>query len=166
MSFIETPRLLLRTWLPADVEPLAEIYGDPEVTRYLPFGVRSIDQTREAIAKMVADYEREGESLWPVVLKESGVLIGACGLMGARTSPEAELGFAFARAAWGHGYALEAAHATLNFGFSALGKREIGALVQFENKRCIELMHRLEMRFDRVVRANRADLLRYVKHAP
>lgn len=165
MSYIETSRLILRTWLlPADVEPLAAMYGDPEVVSMLPFGVRSVEQTREIIARMVADYEREGLSLWPVVLKSTGALIGTCGLVGSRTDKTAELGFAFGREYWGQGYAFEAARATIDFGLQVLGKREIFALVQPENQRCVRLVNRLGMRFDRVVRAKRRDLLRYVVH--
>jgi [ribosomal protein S5]-alanine N-acetyltransferase len=162
LSFIETDRLLLRSWLPADVEPLAAIYGDPEVVAMLPFGVRDVPQTRDIIARMTADYEREGIALWPVVLKSTGELIGSCGLMGTRGGSVAEIGFAFARAFWGKGFAHEAAQATIEFGRGSLHMREIFALVRFENQRCVALMHRLGMRFDRVVRAKRADLLRYV----
>jgi [ribosomal protein S5]-alanine N-acetyltransferase len=162
VSFIETERLLMRTWLPADVEPLAAIYGDPEVVAMLPFGVRDVEQTRAIVARMTADYERDGLALWPVVLKSTGAMIGTCGLMGPRGERLAEIGFAFARAYWGQGYAYEAARATIEFGRAELGKNQIFALVRFENQRCVGLMHRLEMRFDRVVRAKRADLLRYV----
>lgn len=162
MSFIETPRLLLRTWLPADEAPLAAIYGDPAVVAMLPFGVLDLQQTREKIATMAADYEREGLALWPVVLKSNGELIGVCGLMGKRGESEAEFGIAIARTHWGEGYASEAARATIDFGVGALGKTRIIALVRFENQRCVKLMHRVGMRFDRVVRMRRADLLRYV----
>lgn len=162
MSFIETDRLLMRTWLPADLEPLAAIYGDPDVVAMLPFGVRTLEQTREIIAKMTADYEREGLALWPVVLKSTGELIGTCGLMGTRGDRTAEIGFAFGRAYWGKGYAFEAAGATIELGRKGLGKQQIVALVRFGNERCIRLVNRVGMRFDRVVRARKHDLLRYV----
>ncbi len=154
MSYIETARLLLRTWLPADIAPLAAIYGDTE------------EATRAAVERMSRDYERDGMSLWPVVLKTSGTLIGACGLIGVRDGEQAELGLTLARAYWGEGYAYEAGAATLAFGFATLRARSIVALVGFENARCIRLVNRLGMRFDRVVRERRRELLRYRAERP
>ncbi|HTV91920.1 MAG TPA: GNAT family N-acetyltransferase [Verrucomicrobiae bacterium] len=169
MSYIETERLLLRTWMPSDAAPLAAIYGDPETMQYILTGTKTLEQTREAIAKMVEADERDGCSMWPVVLKESSELIGSCGLMKTEEPGALELGFVFAPAARGHGYALEAARGVLDFAFSQLRARRVIALVHPFNAPSIALVNTLGMPFDRVVRMKRgnrgADVLRYVRYA-
>lgn len=169
MSYIETERLIIRTWMPADVASLAAIYGDAETMQYILSGTKTLEQTREAIAKMVEAHERDGCSMWPVVLKENSELIGSCGLMKTDEDGKLELGFAFAPAARGHGYAIEAARGVLDFGFNQLHARTIVALVHFFNAPSIALAYKLGMQFDRVVRMKRgnrgADVLRYVRHA-
>jgi ribosomal-protein-alanine N-acetyltransferase len=169
VSFIETERLLLRTWLPGDLPALAAIYGDPETMRYILSGTKTPEQTRAAMQAMNDANDRDGCSLWPVVVKESSELIGACGLMSTERSDTFELGFVFAPGARGRGYALEAARASIAYGFDALHAARIVALVDPPNARSIVLLRKLGMSFDRVVRMTRggrgADVMRYVLDA-
>ncbi len=169
MSYIETERLLLRTWMALDAAPLAAIYGDPETMQYILSGTKTLEQTREAIANMAQANERDGCAMWPVVLKTSSELIGSCGLMKTDQPGELELGFVFARSARGHGYAIEAARGVLEFAFHRPDTRSVVALVHPFNAPSIALVNKLGMGFDRVVRMKRgnrgADVLRYVRHA-
>ena len=48
---IETERLLLRPFASGDLDALARINSDPEVVRYLYYGVRGPDELREALAE-------------------------------------------------------------------------------------------------------------------
>ena len=166
MSYIETQRLIVRTWMPNDASALAAIYGDPETMKYILSGTKTLEQTRTAIAEMIAAQERDGCSMWPVVLKENSALIGSCGLMKTDEAHVFELGFAFAPQARGKGYAYEAARGVLAFGFGQIHARSIIALTDPFNTPSIALINKLGMRFDRVVRMKRgqrgADVLRYV----
>jgi [ribosomal protein S5]-alanine N-acetyltransferase len=169
MSYIETERLIIRTWMPADAAPLAAIYGDPETMQYILSGAKTLEQTRDAITKMIEAHEHDGCSMWPVVLKESSELIGTCGLMKTDKDGELELGFAFAKEARGKGYAVEAARGVLDFGWNQLHARTVIALIHPFNAPSIALVYKLGMQFDRVVRAKRGqrggDFLRYIRHA-
>ena len=109
MSYIETERLIVRTWMSGDAPALAAIYGDPETMKYILSGTKTLEQTRALIVQMGEAQERDGCSMWPVVLKESSELIGSCGLMKTERERVLELGFAFAPQARGKGYAYEAA---------------------------------------------------------
>jgi len=166
MSYIETERLIVRTWMPNDASALAAIYGDPDTMKYILSGAKTLEQTRVAIAQMIEAQERDGCSMWPVVLKENSELIGSCGLMKTDEAQVLELGFAFAPQARGKGYAYEAARGVLAFGFGQLRARSVIALVSPFNARAVALVNKLGMRFDRVVRMHRAqrgaDVLRYV----
>ena len=54
----------------------------------------------------------------------------------------------------------------LDYAFGALNLPRVVAFVHPGNARSIALINRLGMRFDRVVRAFRADVMRYVKQRP
>ncbi|MGA7569326.1 MAG: GNAT family N-acetyltransferase [Candidatus Aquilonibacter sp.] len=168
MSYIETERLILRTWMSGDAPALAAIYGDPETMKYILSGTKTLEQTRALILQMAEAQERDGCSMWPVVLKESSELIGSCGLMKTERNDVLELGFAFAPQAHGQGYAYEAAQGVLAFGFQQLHAPSIIALVDPFNAPAVTLVNKLGMRFDRVVRMKRAqrgaDVLRYERH--
>lgn len=151
MSFIETPRLMIRAWMASDGPNLASIYGN------------SPEQAGGVIREMNEEYERLGYGVWPVVLKSSSALIGACGLREVTQISQIELTAAFLRDEWGHGYAHEASSAVLGFGFQELNLGEIVGLVDRENARGIALINRLEMHYDRVIRARHRDLMRYSK---
>jgi RimJ/RimL family protein N-acetyltransferase len=168
MSYIETERLILRTWMSGDAPALAAIYGDPDTMKYILSGTKTLEQTRALIVQMAEAQEHDGCSMWPVVLKESSELIGSCGLMKTERDGVLELGFAFAPQARAQGYAYEAAQGVLTFGFEQLHAPSIIALVDPFNARAVALVNKLGMQFDRVVRMKRArrgaDVLRYERH--
>lgn len=105
-----TPRLTLRTWTAADVEPIAEVWSDPDVMRFA--GAVPRDRIARALAAGLAAQERHGVCLWAVESAEMG-LIGDCGF---HHHPRGlELGYHLARRAWGRGYATEAARAAIAY---------------------------------------------------
>ncbi len=166
MSFIETPRLLLRTWMPSDLAAAARIAADPEVMRGVGAGSPwSSAATAAALERTSADYDRDGIGVWPVVRKLDGCVVGACGLQRAPLDGDVELVCVLARELWGTGSAAEAARAVLDWGF---GERRLARIVAFAHPnvpRAVRFLHRIGMDFDRVVRAYRADLLRYAVRA-
>lgn len=146
---------------------MADIYGDSATMRFFAEGdAWDAARIRATIEAMTQAYEHLSFGVWPVLVKESGSIIGACGLRKSAEGEPIELTAVFGRAYWGCGYAGEAAAAVLDFGFREIGLREIVALVDREDMRGIALINRLEMRYDRVVRAYRRDLMRYVKNGP
>ena len=62
--------------------------------------------------------------------------------------PAVEVGWRLARSAWGHGFATEAAEASLEYGFVALGLEEIVSFTATGNTRSRAVMERLGMRHD------------------
>jgi RimJ/RimL family protein N-acetyltransferase len=161
VSYIETDRLILRTWMPGDVAAWAPIILKEEVHHYLAGPYRHVGDVRAWIARQMEEQDREGFSRWPVVRKSDGVLIGRCGL---HRTPEGdvEIAWVFDSAVWGQGYAREAANAVLRYALTTLHLSKVYALVDPRNERSIVLVNHLGMRFDRVVRAYRRDMLRYV----
>jgi RimJ/RimL family protein N-acetyltransferase len=69
-----------------------------------------------------------------VVERASGELVGDCGLIPLEGSgPEVELGYRFARAHWGRGFATEAARAARDLGFGRFGLERMYVDVDLAN---------------------------------
>lgn len=131
---ITTERLELRPYRPQDVAQIhGLLYGDPEVRR-LTGGVSTLAETWETIERYIDMQRRAGYSYWPVVERATGDLVGEVGLKPLDDEgPEVELGFAFAAAYWGRGYATEAGRAVLDEAFGQLGLEQVFATAREEN---------------------------------
>lgn len=149
-----TERLLLRRWREGDRAQLAAINADAEVARYF---VRRPDRTEtdKLIAGIESHFERHGFGLWaiaPVAEGRADELLGFVGLnvipFASHFTPAVEVGWRLRRSAWGHGYATEAARASLRCGFEQHGLREIVALTVPANDRSRAVMERLGMSRD------------------
>jgi ribosomal-protein-alanine N-acetyltransferase len=148
---LSTPRLRLRRWRTTDRELFAAINADPVVMAHFraPLDRRESDQLIDSIE---AGFERNGFGLWAVEVRESAEFVGFTGLavpsFEAHFTPAVEVGWRLARPAWGHGYATEAARASLAFGFEQLG---LGGVVSFTgvgSVRSRAVMERLGMSRD------------------
>jgi [ribosomal protein S5]-alanine N-acetyltransferase len=133
---LETERLILRTWLLNDLRDFFEIYGDPEVWRYVDAnGVfKSEDVARRSLQKGIAYQQEHGICHWAVVEKSRGRVIGACGFNLFEGGPQLELVYHFARPYWGRGYATEAARACLRYASENLDAPAVVASVDSENQ--------------------------------
>lgn len=150
MPRLRTDRLLLREWRESDLAPWAALNADPEVRRYLP-GVPTREQCDAAVARFQAALEQRGWGFWAVEVRGTGEFIGFTGLDPVEEGQPftgVEAGWRLARAAWGHGYATEAARAALEFGFAELGLPEILAITATGNDRSRAVMRRLGMTHD------------------
>jgi ribosomal-protein-alanine N-acetyltransferase len=151
MTELTTPRLLLRHWRAADLEPFAALNSDPAAMEFLgPCLSRS---ESDALARRAEDaLTRRGFGFWAVEVRESGLFAGFVGLsvpgFEAHFTPCVEVGWRLAPAFWGRGYATEAARACLEFGFRTRGLREIVAFTVRANRRSRAVMERLGMRYD------------------
>jgi [ribosomal protein S5]-alanine N-acetyltransferase len=167
VSFIETERLIIRTWMPRDAEQVEKMFADPDVMRYIGTGGPwKPELTRELIGVMIERYERSGIGVWPVLLKSESRVIGECGLQPLPGSDDIEIAYLFDKPYWGAGYAYEAASAVLEWGFGPHGLQRIVAVIDPANARSIALINRLGMRYEKVVRAYKHDLLKYAKAKP
>jgi len=152
MPEIRTKRLRLRMPGPDDVDVLAAILGDAEVMSFLGIEAGttlSRAETKTTVEKMIEFWERKGFGRWAVIEKESGNIIGLCGLRLLEDVPE--LFYLFARSSWGKGFATEAAHATLRYGFEQMGLPRIVAVIRPANVDSINVVKKIGMRFDKEV---------------
>ncbi|NEV02407.1 GNAT family N-acetyltransferase [Bradyrhizobium uaiense] len=146
-----TPRLLLRPWIDSDRPPFAAMSGDADVMEYLrPLASR--DASDAWIDFQTSHQSSHGFCMWAVESRASGIFMGAVGLLRigfvARFTPAVEVGWRLARPFWGQGFAMEAARASLRFGFEEVRLAEVVAHASIRNVRSRRLMAKLGMRHD------------------
>ncbi|MFL6255104.1 MAG: GNAT family N-acetyltransferase [Pyrinomonadaceae bacterium] len=147
---IQTARLRLRMFTPADFERMCEITRDPEVTRYIGYGhPLSREQTQANLNMIMNAFRRRGYGRWALERRDTGALIGYCGLSSGNPEVGVELAYMLAREEWGRGLALEAGRASLRYGFETLGMSSIAGLTFHDNTRSRKVLERLGMRFVR-----------------
>ena len=154
MATLETPRLVLRRWREADIEPLAAINGDAEVMRWIGTGtVRNLEQTRASVAAWEHEWDAAGMGLFAIEIRATGELAGLTGLAVPHFLPEimpaVEIAWRLARPFWGRGFATEAARAALEFGLLDRDLAKIVAIVQIGNGASERVMQKIGMQFER-----------------
>jgi RimJ/RimL family protein N-acetyltransferase len=143
---LRTERLLLREWRDDDREPFASLNADPEVALFLGAPLSRADSDA-LVGRIVAHWRDDGFGLWAVERVEDGAFLGFTGLAvpAWAPGPETEIGWRFARHAWGHGFATEAAEASVRFAFEALGLDELVSYTSVSNTRSRRVMEKLGM---------------------
>jgi ribosomal-protein-alanine N-acetyltransferase len=131
---LETPRLLLRELVPADLDDLHLILGDPETMRFYP-EPKTRAGTLTWIEWCRRSYRDNGFGLWALIMEETGALVGDCGLMLQDVEGEQllEVGYHVRRSHWRQGLATEAALACRDHAFEVVGVDRLIALVRVEN---------------------------------
>lgn len=146
---IETERLILRRWRDSDRPAFAAICADQEVMQWLG-GVLTREQADERIDRVEATFERVGFGRFLIERKSDATFLGWCGVMPCHESVtpiagQPEMGWRLIRAAWGEGFATEAARAALDDAFQRLGMSEVLAYTGPANLRSQAVMKRLGM---------------------
>ncbi|SDK73635.1 Protein N-acetyltransferase, RimJ/RimL family [Nonomuraea maritima] len=150
MSERRTDRLFLRRWRESDFGPWAAMNADPEVRKYLG-DLLTREQSDSVVSQFQSEFDQRGYGWWAVELLATGEFIGFAGLDQVDDGMPftgVEIGWRLARSAWGHGYATEAALASLTFGFETLELPEILAVTTATNLRSQAVMRRIGMTWD------------------
>jgi len=145
-----TPRLRLRTAVPADAAFYLALVNDPGFLEHIgDRGIRTPDDAARALRDgPIAMQEQRGHSLYVVERKEDGAPIGMCGLIKRETLDGVDIGYAYLQPYWGQGYAYEAGMAVLALA-PALGLRRVLAITSPNNIASNFLLRKLGMRFER-----------------
>jgi RimJ/RimL family protein N-acetyltransferase len=116
---------------------LAEVFARREVWEF-PFG-RGLtrDETELRLSRYLETWERDGFGKYAVELASTGSLIGYTGLEVVtwfhEIDGEVEISWRLDPGHWGHGYATEAALASLEVGFDQLGIDRVVAVIEPAN---------------------------------
>lgn len=128
----ETERLILREMNEGDLDALCAIMCDEEAMRTAYVTPFTPEQVQAWLGRHLKRYRELGFGLWAVVLKQTGEMVGQCGLTLQPWEDEQvlELGYLFAREHWHRGYAAEAAQACRDYAFTVLGADSVCSIIR------------------------------------
>lgn len=131
---LETSRLALREMSLDDLDFVAPMLADPGVMRFYPRPC-SRAEAEAWVRRQAERYARHGHGLWLVLDKVTGEPLGQVGLILQRVEgvEEPEVGYLIHRPFWRRGFATEAAAATRDHAFEAMGKTRVISLIRPEN---------------------------------
>jgi RimJ/RimL family protein N-acetyltransferase len=147
---IETTRLRLRPWRESDRAAFGALNADPEVSRDLG-GPLSRAASDAKLDRYIAAFNRLGFCRWAIETRD-GDFLGYAGVMPPRDDhplhPHCEVGWRLRRAAWGFGYATEAARAALDDVFTRVGLTQVLSYTSADNLRSQAVMLRSKLTRD------------------
>ena len=164
MKILESKNLLFRHLEPGDLDELFVLYSDPEVRRYFPEGILTLEETKDELDWFLNGHPEHHElGLWATIHKESGRFIGRCGLLPwiIEQRLEVEVAYMLAKEYWGQGLGTEAARAILEYGFEKLDLSSVICLVDRENLASRRVAKKIGMELEREGRDDKGPYLLY-----
>lgn len=131
---LQTERLTLRPLALDDLDEMATLLGDAEAL-VLWGGPLDREGARSWIERNIARYASHGIGRCAVIWRETGELVGDCGLIPTVVEgvDEVELGWITRRSFWGRGIATEAGAAWRDHGLGTLGLTRIVSMILAQN---------------------------------
>lgn len=111
----ESQRLILRILEDQDINSLMLFWGNPEVMKYCPGSTCEEEPIKRAIKRYQSLQATKNHSVYAVVHKASGEVIGGCGFNTTEKDDEIELIYHFSKDIWGKGYATEAGKIAIDY---------------------------------------------------
>lgn len=133
---VETPHLVLRQWIAADIKPYSEMLADPGVARFITVDGKPVTDEmmgwRHAVV-MAGHWALHGVGMFAVEERATGRFVGRVGPWSPPNWPGFEVGWGIAPGAQGKGYASEAARAAIGWSFDHFAIDEIVHCIDREN---------------------------------
>ena len=152
LLLLETDRLALRRFTPADAPLLLDLDSDSEVMRYISRG-RPTSMARitgEILPRWLAWYERDPAlGYFAAHERTSGAFLGWFQFRPSRLDPEEmEVGYRLRRAVWGVGYATEGTRALIDKAFNEGLCERVVAFALPGNAASVRVMEKCGLRFE------------------
>ena len=145
-----------------------KIYSESIVWRYMGVGpTTTLEESRERLERMLGYQRDNGYTFWAVTLGDTGELIGDTGLIPLEgVGPEVEIGWRYASAHWGKGYATEAATACRDLGFERWDLERIYVDVHPDNKASQNVARKIGARLLGPAKHRGFDVVRFLIERP
>jgi len=164
---LETERLTLRELEPDDLDFLASMMADPEVSHHYDrrFSREAAD---EWLHRQLERYAMDGHGLWLAMDKVTRTPVGQIGLIlqTVQGKKRPEIGWLLDRPHWGKGYATEAGAAVRDAAFSRWKYPEVISLIRPANTSSQKVAERLGLTAGPKVWFNGSEHIIYCIDAP
>jgi ribosomal-protein-alanine N-acetyltransferase len=131
---IQTDLLLLRPFIPEDIDPLYKIQSDPIAMKYT-ICTKSRNETESRLNAYAKEVKELGFAPWTIILRSEKKVIGWGGLNTDPFDPGwgIEVVYFFHPNYWGKGFGTELVKISINQGFYKYKIREIHAFAHKDN---------------------------------
>ena len=148
-GILETERLFLREMDMNDYDALYSVLADHENMRYYPYTFDGA-RVRDWIERNMNRYRKDGFGLWAVCLKETGEMIGDCGVTLQNINGELlpEIGYHIRHDCQRKGYAKEVAKNVRDWAFRNMDAPALYSYCKYTNEPSIRTAESIGMRFD------------------
>ena len=163
---IETPRLVLRSMQPSDIDALLLIFTDAKVMASFEGELFTREQMERWLQRNLDHQVEFGYGLFSIMHKAAGLLIGDCGLerMDMEGVQAAELGYDIRSDYWNQGIATEAAAAVRDYAFNVLQLPRLISLIRVGNLASKRVAEKTGMALDAEISLHGIRYWRYAMH--
>lgn len=147
---LETERLFLREMTMDDFDALYAVLSDPEIMQHYPYSFDE-ERVRSWIERNMKRYTDDGFGLWAVCLKDTGEMIGDCGLtlQNIDGTMLPEIGYHIRRDQQRKGYAKEAAMAVRDWAFQNTEYPALYSYCKYTNVGSFKTAESIGMHFEK-----------------
>lgn len=147
---LETERLVLREMSMDDFDALYKVLADQEIMCHYPYTFDD-ERVKSWIERNMKRYADNGFGLWAVCLKETGEMIGDCGLTLQNIEGEMlpEIGYHIRADQQHKGYAKEAAAAVRDWAFSNTQYPALYSYCKYTNVGSFKTAEAIGMHFEK-----------------
>ena len=143
---LETERLRLRLFTHDDLQIMFKLGTDPDVIKYADTPCKDLAEAKQRLEQgPLSDYQKYGYGRFAVELKETGKVIGFCGIKYLPEIDLPEVGYRYLKEHWGKGIGTEAAQVCVEFARDDLKIQKLIALIVPENTGSIRVAEKLGM---------------------
>ena len=149
---LETERLFLREMNRDDFDALYKVLADKDIMQHYPY-IFDEKRVRDWIERNMNRYHKDGFGLWAVCLKDTGEMIGDCGLTLQNIDGEMlpEIGYHIRADHQRKGYAKEAAVAVRDWAFNNTNYPALYSYCKYTNVGSYKTAESIGMHFEKKI---------------
>jgi [ribosomal protein S5]-alanine N-acetyltransferase len=131
-TLYQSPKIIIREFLPQEKQLFLDLFEDEQVTQYLP--VASPERYIEMFDELLENYEKNNLSRWAIFNAVDNDFIGMCvARIFFHDSNQIEIGYVLCRNYWGKGIATEVCKALTEYSFANTDTKEVVAITDLDN---------------------------------
>jgi RimJ/RimL family protein N-acetyltransferase len=165
---IETTRLIIREFVPEDLNDLSLLLADEAVMHFSLTGPLSKERSAAFLEGCQNAYGQQGFSQYALTLKHTNQFIGFCGFFTPiiNDKNEVELAYRVAKNFWGKGFATEAAIACKDYAFLELHIHKLISIIEPANIDSVKVAEKVGMRLEQKTIFHDIEVLIYALENP